>query len=149
MKKVLTTVAATLIAMPALAGTNVLNVTDKYRTVTERVPQTKQICSTVDVPIYGKTGNGASGADVLTGMIIGGLIGKGVTNKDNGAAAGAVIGGVMAADKAQGQDTVIGYRQEQRCHNETTYSISQQEVYSHSIITFEHEGRTYRLQFQK
>jgi len=32
-------------------------------------------------------------------MIIGGIIGKGVTGDDKGAAAGAVLGGVIGADK--------------------------------------------------
>lgn len=40
----------------------------------------------------------SNGGDVLTGMIIGALIGKGATGTDQGAAAGAVIGGVIAGD---------------------------------------------------
>ena len=58
------------------------------------MPYTETVCNIVDVPIYGKTGGGASAGDVLGGMIIGGLLGKGVTNKDNGAPVGAVIGGM-------------------------------------------------------
>jgi uncharacterized protein YcfJ len=54
------------------------------------------------------------GGDVLMGMIIGGLMGKGLTGQDNGAAAGAVFGGVIAADKA-GKRTVQGYKTETKC----------------------------------
>ena len=88
----------------------------------------KQVCNWVDVPIYGQTGSGASAGDVLGGMIIGGLIGKGVTNKDNGAAAGAVIGGMIAADKKQNKQTIIGYRQERKCQDYTRYNEVSEQV---------------------
>ena len=68
------------------------------------------------MPVYGTVqGGGASGADVLGGMIIGGLLGKGVTGKDNGAAAGAVLGGMIAADNNRGRQVITGYRIEQQC----------------------------------
>ena len=76
-----------------------------------------QQCQDVEVPIYGTVqGGGASGGDVLAGMIIGGLLGKGVTGKDDGAAAGAVMGGIIAADKGNKSEQVItGYRMERQC----------------------------------
>jgi len=134
-----------LAASPALAET----VKDHYKTVTKRIPYTETVCNIVDVPIYGNVGGGASGADVLTGMIIGGLIGKGVTNKDNGAAAGAVIGGVIAADKGNNKEGIVGYRQEQQCNNITRYNESSEEVYSHSTVTFYSDGKKYVLRFKK
>jgi len=99
MKHLLATVAMVTFATPALAETfaTITNVRPNYQEVTTNQPIT--ICNDVEVPIYGNTGGGASGADVLGGMIIGGLLGKGVTGKDNGAAAGAVLGGIIAADK--------------------------------------------------
>ena len=124
-------------------------VTDHYRTVTRSIPYTEQICRNVDVPIYGKKGGGASAGDVLGGMIIGGLLGKGATGKDDGAAAGAVIGGMIAADKKHGQETIIGYRQETRCENKTTYSTRSEEVYDYSTITFKDDGRRYVIRFQR
>ena len=49
-----------------------------YTNVNKRQPQ--QVCRNVEVPVYGTVqGGGASGGDVLTGMIIGGLLGKGAT----------------------------------------------------------------------
>jgi uncharacterized protein YcfJ len=130
---------------PAFAET----VDDHYKTITKRVPYTENVCNWVDVPIYGQTGGGASAGDVLGGMIIGGLIGKGVTNKDNGAAAGAVIGGMIAADKNQGKETIIGYRQERQCKDYTRYDEVSEQVYSHSTVTFYSDGKKYVLRFKK
>ena len=85
----------------------------------------------------------------ITGMVLGGLIGKGATGKDNGAAAGAVIGGIIAADKKQGSQQVVGYKQVNQCSENTTYTTTSNEVYSHSVVEFYHEGRFYRVQFNK
>ena len=48
-------------------------------------------CDNIEVPIYEYRNKNSNSGDVLGGMIIGGLIGKGITKKDNGAAVGAVI----------------------------------------------------------
>jgi uncharacterized protein YcfJ len=141
-------VAAVVVALPAHADSVNARITDKYETVTKRIPHTEQICRTVDVPLYGQVGNGASGGDVLGGMIIGGLLGKGATGKDNGAAAGAVLGGIIAADRGQ-KKGVVGYRQETRCENQTTYTTKTQEVYSHSTITWTENGERFSLRFQR
>jgi len=145
--KILGAVAAISIigCTPAIAET----VKDHYKTVTERVPYTEHVCNWVDVPIYGQKGGGASAGDVLGGMIIGGLIGKGVTNKDNGAAAGAVIGGMIAADKKKGQEGIIGYKQERQCKDYTRYDEVSRDVYSHSTVTFFSDGKKYVLSFKK
>ena len=89
-----------------------------YQSSTIQRPQ--KSCTVVDVPIYGSVGGGANAGDVLGGMIIGGLLGKGASGNDKGAAAGAVIGGMIAADKKKGNQQIVGYRQEQRCS--TTYT---------------------------
>lgn len=146
--KVLTTfIAMAFVASPAFAFDK--TVQDHYKTVYDRIPYTETVCNIVDVPIYGNVGGGASGTDVLTGMIIGGLIGKGVTDKDKGAAAGAVIGGMIAADKKQNKEGIVGYRQEERCKDITRYKESSKEVYSHSTVSFYHDGRQYTLRFKK
>jgi len=142
-------VVAVVVALPAHAENVRAYITDEYKTVTKRIPTTEQICRNVDVPIYGKKSGGASAGDVLGGMIIGGLLGKGATGKDNGAAAGAVIGGMIAADKKHSEDVIVGYRQETRCENQTTYTTKTQEVYSHSTIRWTENGETYTLRFQR
>ena len=141
--------ALTSTSVLAKESARVVDVEDIYKNVTRQVPQHQTICEEVEVPIYGRVGQGATGGDVLTGMIIGGLIGKGATGKDDGAAAGAVIGGVIAADRKQSQEGVVGYRVEQRCKNHTTYFTENLEEYSHSIITFIQNGQKYRVRFVK
>ena len=139
-----------LMATPAFAEKVDARITDHYKTVTKQVPQTERVCYEVEVPIYGNVGGSASAGDVLGGMIIGGLIGKGATGKDNGAAAGAVIGGMIAADKKNSQEQIIGYRKENRCENKTSYFTETNEVYSHSTITWRDEnGRKRTLKFSR
>src|SRR6056300_1246658 len=92
-------IAIALVSSPVLAQDKVnAQIEDYYYTVYDRVPETKRICETVQVPVYGVERRQTNGADVLGGMIIGGILGKGLTGKDNGAAAGAVIGGIAAAE---------------------------------------------------
>ena len=144
-----TVLATSLLATSAFAGDP--SVQDKYKVVETRVPNTQNVCQNVQVPIYGNVGGGgASGTDVLGGMIIGGLLGKGITGKDNGAAAGAVLGGIFQADKKQNkQNQIVGYRQQQQCQQNTTYTTERETVYSHSIVTFYHEGKQHRVRFNR
>jgi len=73
-------------------------------------------CYTIDTPIYGKTlNNGTTGGDVFTGMLLGSLLGKGATGKDKGAAVGAVLGGIIAAEKSTTQTSIIGYEPIRNC----------------------------------
>jgi len=140
MKRSLSTVAAlALMATTASAETRyatITNIKTNYQEITTNQPV--NICSDVEVPIYGNTGGGASGGDVLTGMIIGGLLGKGATGKDNGAAAGAVIGGIIAADQNKGQRVITGYRVERQCRQENRYT-TQRKVKNYRI-TYEWDG---------
>ena len=150
MKKLLTILSLVAVtATPALAETSKAYIEDHYKTVLEQKPYTVEVCKNVQVPVYGQTGSGASAGDVLGGMIIGGLIGKGVTNKDNGAAAGAVIGGMIAADKNQSKQAITGYRTETQCQMETRYEETERSIYSHSTVRFWHEGQRIELKFHK
>lgn len=113
-----TAAALSLVATTAYAETRYATVTHvktNYETVWQNVPTTQ--CQDVEVPIYGTVqGQGATGGDVLAGMIIGGILGKGVTGKDDGAAAGAVMGGIIAADKKNKNKRVVtGYKIERQC----------------------------------
>jgi uncharacterized protein YcfJ len=127
MKKILL-ILATVIASTnfASAGSTVIqgrvvDIQPVYTNVRQQQPQ--EVCRNVEVPVYGTVqGQGANGGDVLAGMIIGGLLGKGATGQDNGAAAGAVIGGIIAAENGNNRQRVItGYRSERQCTTEYEY----------------------------
>ena len=148
MKYVLAT-AAILVSTSAYADNVRSQVRDHYRNETVSTPVYTNKCYDVDVPIYGEQRSGASGGDVLAGMIIGGILGKGITGKDNGAAAGAVMGGVIAADKGSREQVVTGYRKELQCFEEVLYENKTERVYTHSTITFAVDGKQYTLEFKK
>jgi uncharacterized protein YcfJ len=128
-------------------------VRDVYRNDTVSVPREIQDCHMIDVPIYETVRRQRdAGAGALGGMIIGGLLGKGLTGKDDGAAVGAVMGGIIGANEAsKGRDeqVIIGYRQEQRCVKDVVYEKQNVRVYSHSEAVFVYEGKRYKLEFQK
>ena len=154
MKRIL--LVSVLAATSASAEQTTATIEDVYATVVEQTPYTLQVCQNVEVPIYGtvtRQGGGASGGDVLTGMILGGLLGKGATGKDDGAAAGAVLGGIIAADKANKPRTetvITGYKTERQCENVTEYKNVNKKVYDYSIITFKSkDGYEYSLPFTK
>ena len=151
MKLFLTTAAIVALATPVLANEKATDVRvfDHVKTVTTQIPVSRTECQNVQVPIYGNTGSGATGGDILGGMIIGGLLGKGVSGNDRGAAAGAVLGGVIAADKKHNEQRIVGYKQERQCFDTVSYQNQTQEVYSHSTIRFTVNGYRYVQQFQR
>jgi len=150
MKIVSIAAAALVLATPVFANQNAKNVRvfDHTKSVTTNVPVTTTECYNVDVPIYGRSQNSANAGDVLGGMILGGLLGKGASGDDKGAAAGAVIGGMIAADKGNKQQ-IVGYRQERQCTDKVTYRTQTQQVYSHSTVRFTVDGYRYVLEFNR
>ena len=104
----------------------ITNVTPNYQTI--NTPTTQQVCNIVEVPVYGRAGGQASTGDTLFGALIGGAIGNqfgGGSGKDAATVLGAIVGADVA-NKKGGQQQIIGYRQEQRCNNVTSYSTQQQ-----------------------
>ena len=143
MKKLLATAAILGFATAAQAETRYANITrvePNYQTVYMNVPRLQ--CQDVEVPIYGTVqGGGATGGDVLGGMIIGGLLGKGATGKDDGAAIGAILGGIVAADQGnQNRQVVTGYRTERQC-SEVMTREQQREIKNYTI-TYRWNGIT-------
>jgi uncharacterized protein YcfJ len=144
MKSLLATAAAlSLVATTAAANTALARITKiepRYQTSYQNVPTTQ--CQDVQVPIYGTVqGGGATGGDVLAGMIIGGILGKGVSGNDKGAAAGAVMGGIIAADQGNGNKQVVtGYKTERQCSE----VLVQQQVQTikNYRITYKWQGMT-------
>lgn len=143
MKSLLATAAAlSLVATTAAANTALARITKiepRYQTSYQNVPTTQ--CQDVQVPIYGTVqGGGASAGDVLGGMIIGGILGKGATGKDDGAAVGAIIGGMVAADNKQNKQVVTGYKTERQC-SEVLVQQQVQTVKNYRI-TYKWQGMT-------
>ena len=139
-------ILATLVSTPAFA--NKTRVYDVTQTVTKKVPQTEQICQTVEVPIYGNSSSDTGGAIVggLIGGILGNQFGSG-SGKEAATGVGAITGAIIGS--GSGQKKIVGYRQENQCQNRTTYSYETNEVYSHSIVEFYYNGRLYKKKFQK
>lgn len=145
MKKLLATVAFIGLATSAQAETRYANITrvePNYQTVYMNVP--RQQCQNVEVPIYGTVqNNGNAGEGALLGMIIGGAIGDAVSGgKGDTTAAGAVIGGIIGADRAQNgtRQVVTGYRTERQCA-EVMVREEQREIRNYTI-TYRWNGIT-------
>ena len=139
MKKFTTILAIAASATFAFTGTAKAQtiITDHYKTVIEKDAYDVEVCYNKNVP-GDKTG------DTLKGAIIGGIIGNNVGNVDNGGAIGAVIGGMLGHNNS---DATGGTKRV--CQMETRYNENPKEIYSHSIVRFVYEGKTYTLRFKK
>lgn len=134
MKKLFATVAAICFATSAYAQTEyatITNVTPNYQNVS--VPNHRTDCKLVEVPIYGGRGQASTG-DTVLGAVIGGAVGNqfgGGSGKDAMTVLGAIVGADIA-NKRGGQQQIVGYRQEQVCHN-VTYYETQEEIKNYTI----------------
>ena len=133
MKKTLMTLAMIGVSTSAVAET----VQDFTKTVINRVPYNVEVCTN-------QTVSGDKSGDMLKGAIIGGIIGNNVGDVKNGGALGAVLGGMIGHNNS----TATGGTQ-RVCSVQTRYNEEAVTVYSHSIVTFYHEGKQYKLRFQK
>ena len=138
--------AAILIAVffqQASADTVNAQIRDHYKSVVQQTPHNQQVCSEVYVP----NRNTAGPDSMLSGAIIGGIIGNNVTkNLPDGGTAGAIIGGLLGLQNEQN----AGGSYQTRCSTRTTYTETQKTVYSHSTITFTDSNGTRRtLKFYK
>ena len=136
MKK-LTIGLCAMLAMSSTAFAHEAQVTDVNKNVINRVPYNVEVCTNV-------TSGGDKSGDMLKGAIIGGILGNVVTKKDHGAAAGAVLGGIIGHDNSGATAST-----QRVCSIETRYDEEVTTVYSHSIVTFYHNGQQYRVQFSK
>ena len=134
MKKTLLTLALIGASSSAYAET----VQDFNKTVINRVPYNVEVCTN-------QTVGGDKSGDMLKGAIIGGIIGNNVTkNVDNGGAVGALLGGIIGHNNS---NATGGTRRV--CEVQTRYNEESVTIYSHSVVTFYHEGKQYKLRFQK
>ena len=144
MKIITTTLTAIALAMPAYADTvkaTVSRVDPIYHNTTINTP--RNICQDVQVPIYGNVQRRSSDGEVLSGAIIGGVIGNQFGN-GQGKDIMTVLGAIMGANSQQGGKTsqvVTGYRLEQQC--QTVYASTTERTLKHYKIYFTwngHEG---------
>ena len=133
MKKTLMTLA--LIGAPGFAYAE--SVQDFNKTVINRVPYNVEVCTN-------QTVGGDKTADTLKGAIIGGVIGNNVGDVDNGGAIGAIIGGMLGHNNSNATGGT-----KRVCEVQTRYNEESVTIYSHSVVTFYHEGKQYKLRFQK
>jgi len=106
-------------------------VIDHTKTIINQIPYTVEVCT---------DGNGKSDIqNLLEGAIVGGAIGNNIPGEKNGGAIGAFLGGVLNTERNKGM----------QCRKETRYNEEVTTVYSHSTVTFYHEGRQYTVRFQK
>lgn len=104
---------------------------DHYKQVIVKKPYTIEVCT---------EGNGQSDiTNFLEGAIVGGAIGNNIPGEKNGGAIGAFLGGVLNAEKNKAP----------QCRKETRYEEEYKEIYSHSTVTFIHDGRQYTVRFQR
>ena len=82
--------------------------------------------------------------DTLKGALLGGIIGNNIKGEQDGGAIGAIIGGMLGHANS---NSSVGTRNV--CTRETRYKETEKTIYSHSTITFLHEGVTYMLRFNK
>lgn len=115
-----------------------VEVRDHQKTVIKRTPQVVEVCSERKV-------SGDKTGDAVMGAIIGGIIGNNIT-KDlpDGGTAGAIIGGLLGHQNSTANDGT-----KLVCNKMTRYKESMETIYSHSTITFNYDGRTYTVRFQK
>ena len=115
-----------------------VDVQDYQKTVIKRTPYNVEVCSERKV-------SGDKTGDALMGAIIGGIIGNNVTkNLPDGGTAGAIIGGMLGHQNSTAKDGT-----ELVCRNLTRYKESMETIYSHSIITFNYDGKSYTVRFKK
>lgn len=117
----------------------ITNVSENWTYENRRVPHEQ--CTKVRVPITRNNNRSSAGVDALAGMIIGGIIGKGISGNDKGAAAGAIIGGVVGADNHS--KSKPEYREERRCV--IKYEYISESVQAGYIVDYMYEGHLYRF----
>ena len=106
-------------------------------------------CTSKIVPIIvpGRRARTATPGEMLGGAVIGGVLGKLLTNDDKGAIGGAIMGGL--ATQSSRQSDTIEYRKIDSCKDVPRYKIVTKDEYSHSTINFSLDGISYDAKFIK
>jgi len=168
MRKVLTIIAVTvvliLVAMMGRADSFMAEdkpggythgrITDHYERITEIVQVYDSVhlnirCTTRTVPtlVPGRRAYTPTAGERLGGAVIGGVLGKLLTNDDKGAIGGAIIGGLTLGHPKE-PDTVE-YIEVDECRDMPIHKRETKNVYSHSTINFIMGKITYNVRFIK
>ena len=137
MKYIILSAAAIATLLLASNAASAETTQDHYKDVYHKTPHTVEVC-------YDQQVSGDKTGDTLKGALLGGILGNNVGDIKNGGAAGAIIGGMIGHSKSKatgGTRTV--------CKQETRYTEERRTIYSHSTVTFTHDGKSYTLRFQK
>lgn len=124
-----------LAMLPSMASAQ--TITDVTKQVINKTPYQVEVCTDQAV-------SGDKTRDAVVGAIIGGALGNNIKGEENGGAIGAILGAMAGHANS---DATGGTRRV--CSVETRYNEEIMTVYSHSVITFVHEGKQYSLNFQK
>lgn len=148
MKNVL--IASTIvltISTPAFADQVKANVEDHYKTVLQQTPYNVEVCRDVQVPYGSKKEMDTGGAIIggLIGGVIGNQFGKG-NGKDAMTGIGAMTGAIIGGQQNSGPQ---GYTTQRQCELVTRYKETETTVYSHSTISFYHNGQKQVVKFSK
>ena len=134
-------------ASPALANNEAnrqAHVEDHYKTVIQQTPYNVEVCKDIKVPQKGELNTEGAIIGGILGGVIGNQFGKG-SGKEAATGIGALTGAIIG-----GQDKgPRNYTTERQCQIETRYEETQREVYSHSTVTFYHNGVRQTLKFNK
>ena len=136
MKKVNLPLIAAMMIIP-VGAVNAETVVDVTKQVINKTPYQVEVC-------YDQQVSGDKTGDAIKGAIIGGILGNNIKGEEGGGAIGAVLGAMAghANSNATGGTRRV-------CNIETRYKEEIMTVYSHSVVSFAHEGREYQLKFQK
>jgi len=134
--------ALALVALPVKAFDSNTNgvIRDHYKSIIKQQPYQVEVCQDVSI-------GGDRTHDTLRGAIIGGIIGNNVTkNMPDGGTAGAILGGLLGNMNSDARGGV-----QRQCSYQTRYNeVQQNDVYSHSTITFtDSNGKQHTLKFRK
>ena len=119
-----------------------------YEDVIISEPTKVKKCHFIEVPVYSNTpALPPSGEEVVTGMLLGGLVGKAVTGNDKVALGGAVIGGAITATPRKGKRILLGHTKKETCSIKNTFKWVTKKEYSHSLIKYiTSDGSTYQVE---
>lgn len=131
LQKVLFFGAMVSITMAGIDYASAETTQDHYKQVIVKKPYSVEVCT---------EGNGSSNLEnFITGAIVGGAIGNNIPDEKGGGALGAILGGALNTERNKGP----------KCVTETRYEEEYQTIYSHSTVTFIHEGKQYTLRFNR